>query len=69
MEGRSAKYSSPAATCLAFEEGQVNQFYVGTEEGAVYHGARHGRFVFSLSLPLLLFCFWSVNGPDLVMGW
>jgi len=42
VEGRSAKYSSPAATCLAFEEGQVNQFYVGTEEGAIYHGARHG---------------------------
>ena len=43
IDGRSAKYSSPAATCLAFEEGQVNQFYIGTEEGAVYHGARHGR--------------------------
>jgi len=42
IDGRAAKYSSPAATCLSFEEGQVNQFYIGTEEGAIYHGARHG---------------------------
>ncbi|XP_049766026.1 cytoplasmic dynein 1 intermediate chain-like isoform X13 [Schistocerca serialis cubense] len=31
-----------AATCLAFPHGDVNNFVVGSEEGAVYSACRHG---------------------------
>jgi len=31
-----------AVTCRAFREGEVNAFAVGSEEGAVYQGYRHG---------------------------
>ena len=32
-----------AVTCMAFREGEVNAFNVGSEEGAVYQAYRHGR--------------------------
>jgi len=31
-----------AATCLAFPQGSVNNFVIGSEEGAVYSACRHG---------------------------
>ncbi|XP_035714682.1 cytoplasmic dynein 1 intermediate chain isoform X4 [Folsomia candida] len=31
-----------AATCLAFPQGSVNNFVIGSEEGAVYTACRHG---------------------------
>ncbi len=32
-----------AVTSLAFPEAEVNSFFVGSEEGAVYEAYRHGR--------------------------
>mmetsp|Transcript_21504 Transcript_21504/g.83435 ORF Transcript_21504/g.83435 Transcript_21504/m.83435 type:complete len:603 (+) Transcript_21504:66-1874(+) len=31
-----------AATALSFPEGQVNQFFIGSEEGVLFQGQRHG---------------------------
>jgi len=31
-----------AVTCLTFPQGEVNEFFVGSEEGAAYEGFRHG---------------------------
>lgn len=30
---------------MTFKEGEVNSFFVGSEEGAVYQAYRHGRYV------------------------
>lgn len=32
-----------AVTCMAFPASDVNNFVVGSEEGAVYTASRHGR--------------------------
>jgi dynein intermediate chain len=43
-KGKGTASSPVAVTALAFPEGEVSQFFVGSEEGAVYQATRHGRF-------------------------
>ena len=44
-----------AVTCLAFPDGETNEFYIGSEEGAVFQAFRHGRCVVAtVSCPNLL---------------
>ena len=38
-----------APTCMAFSEGEVNEFFVGSEEATVYQAYRHGTYVFPIS--------------------
>lgn len=34
-----------APTCMAFSEGEVNEFFVGSEEATIYQAYRHGTYV------------------------
>jgi len=43
LERQLAKTATPIApTCASFPFGQANHFYMGTEEGTVFQGIRHG---------------------------
>jgi dynein intermediate chain len=42
VQSKSAAVSAVAATSLAFPENEVNNFFVGSEDGSVYQGIRHG---------------------------
>jgi dynein intermediate chain len=45
-QSKSVTATAPVAvTALAFPEGEVNGFFVGSEEGAVYEAYRHGSYV------------------------
>ncbi len=44
MELQHKQSKAVAATCLSFLHGDVNNFVVGSEEGAVYTACRHGRY-------------------------
>lgn len=35
-----------AVTAMAFPEGEVNKFLIGSEEGAIYLAERHGKYFF-----------------------
>lgn len=45
-----------APTCMAFSEGEVNEFFVGSEEATVYQAYRHGTYALSQ-----LFCLQGKN--------
>lgn len=44
LQSKSAAVSPVAATSLVFPESETNNFCVGSEDGSIYTGIRHGRF-------------------------
>jgi dynein intermediate chain len=52
-----------AVTAMAFPEQEVNKFFIGTEEGAVYQAFRHGRCA-PVLCSCLFACLWDISLID-----